>query len=383
MNSQTGLHLALCTHISELWNNRLLDPYLAEHYPGCGWANDLSRCWTAGDVVTGDVAAINVIRGIWSPNDVLTIQADGSKQGRVLQEMGCRAFLHICWESPLYAFRVYDEVDKGNSPYAFHHIAGLPSNKQGTAVDSPIRMACLPGSQQDWIKASQHRQTHERRHRVALIAGYKPLRSELKRCIQEQQWRSTPFGAITDIRRLKSETYRQAKRRQTHTLRLQALQQLSDVVTVDLHGKGWERCQQLAYSKAQWLGPCSDKQTTLASYEYSLVLENCIWPGYHTEKLAQAIAAGTIPITCLDSETAKHIPEECYIQLDCRDVSATRHTLQSLSNAERVQMRNAGIKFLGSSFAKNYFEANYAIDVAEKALLFAEQRKKFNMRSQR
>jgi len=382
MNSKTGLHLALCTHIPELWDNRLLDPSLAGHYPSCGWPKELRQCWTSGDVVTGDVAASHVACGTWSPNEVLIIQADGSKQGRDLQKMGCRAFLHICWESPLYAFRVYDNVSAGSTPYAFHQVAAQPKNKPCIDVESPIRMACLPGSQQDWIRSTQQRRTHERRLRIALIAAYKPLRSELKRCIQERQWRSTPFGAITDIRRLKSETYRDAKTKQTNHLKLQVLQQLSDVLPVDLYGKGWEQCERLTHQKTQWLGPCGDKQTTLASYAYSLVLENCIWSGYHTEKLAQAIAAGTIPITCLDAETEKQIPKACYIHINCNDLSATRQILQSMCHADRVDMRQAGERFLASSFAKNYFEVDYAQDIAEKARLFAERLNKSSAHNQ-
>jgi hypothetical protein len=373
MNRQTGLHLAICTHNPELWGNRMLDQSLAGLYPGCGWPKELRQCWTAGDVVTGDVAASNMAHGTWSANDVLIIQADGSKQGRELEQMGCRAFLHICWESPLYAFRVYDNVSKGITPYAFHQIAGQPKNKPYINTDSPTRMACLPGSQKDWVRSSKHRHTHQRRHRIALIAAYKPLRSELKRCIQERQWRSSPFGAVTDIRRIKSKTYRQAKTRNTNTLRLCLLQQLSEALPVDLYGKGWERCEQLADQRTQWLGPCGDKQTTLASYAYSLVLENCIWPGYHTEKLAQAIAAGTIPITCLDAETEKQIPHDCYIRIEYKDLSATTQILQSMCHADRAKLSKAGERFLASSFAKNYFEVDYAQDIADKALRFAEQ----------
>ncbi len=47
-------------------------------------------------------------------------------------------------------------------------------------------------------------------------------------------------------------------------------------------------------------GKVSSKFIFLQDYLYSLCPENLIYPGYYTEKVLEAYACGTLPITCLD-----------------------------------------------------------------------------------
>ena len=375
-NNTEDIHIALCTHIPDLWENGILNPSKAKLYPGCGWTSELHKLWQHGSVVSGDVAARRITSGEWPAQNVLIIQADGSKQGKLLEALRCHAFMHICWESPLYAFKVYDKVLGGKSPYAIHHMASSklePGERWGYQTCSPMRFACIAGSQKAWVDAHQKDDTRPRLNRIALIAGYKPLRSEFGRCLNEKQWKSAPFGAITDLRRGISKTYRNAKRLQTHPHRLKLIHSLAELIPVDIYGRNWERWVPQQTQNINILGPCTNKLETLSRYEYSLVLENCLWPGYHTEKLAEALAAGTIPITTLDALTAMMIPESAYIQAKCLSPADKPSIHQLPDQGERNAIRIEGQRFMSSDSAKHYFEIDFARYVTREILHFIER----------
>lgn len=179
-------HLALCTHIPQLFNNQLLTPQTRARFPGTGWPQHLTSTWRDGEVVTGDVALEKIGQNEWKANQVLIVQSDDSRQGRDLEANDCQPFLHICWESPLYAFRIYDRVARGQSAYRFHDMACPGADTIGGEV--LIRFACLPGSQNNWKKlGNNHNEKSNCPTQVALVAGRKPMRSEGLRCLQERQ----------------------------------------------------------------------------------------------------------------------------------------------------------------------------------------------------
>ena len=64
-------------------------------------------------------------------------------------------------------------------------------------------------------------------------------------------------------------------------------------------------------------GPVSDKGAFLGDYRFSLALENVSHPGYTTEKLVQAFAAGTIPIYWGDPLVGRVFNTEAFV--NCSD----------------------------------------------------------------
>jgi hypothetical protein len=59
---------------------------------------------------------------------------------------------------------------------------------------------------------------------------------------------------------------------------------------VDVFGGAWPK------DLTSWRGMCGDKIAVARRYRYALVMENQRQPGYVTEKLLDAVAAGCIPI---------------------------------------------------------------------------------------
>lgn len=325
-------------------------------------------------MVTGDIALEKISLSEWKASQVLIVQSDDSRQGRKLKANGCQPFLHICWESPLYAFRLYDQVSRGLSAYRFHDMACPGADTVGG--EAIIRFACLPGSQNSWREKTETDGYQEsiRRAQVALVAARKPMRSEGWRCLQERQWLSTPFGAVTDLRRLKSKTFWKAWRQQSFQERLLLIQDLLANGLLDLYGNGWAMQKELQPFHTSLKGACSNKHTTLLTYEFSIALENCHWPGYHTEKLPEAIAAGTIPITRLDPLTRCVVPETCYATLESSEYAKSiSNQLLNLSPTQRQAIRKAGMDWLNEPASALYFEANFAQAVANKAEQYLDE----------
>ncbi|MCL1856153.1 MAG: glycosyltransferase family 10, partial [Kiritimatiellaeota bacterium] len=105
---------------------------------------------------------------------------------------------------------------------------------------------------------------------------------------------------------------------------------------LDLYGVGWERGTDLfqatapalhrvlrrlhltslfpATRHAAWKGAVADKTATLSRYRFAFCYENtCLTPGYITEKIFDAMIAGTVPVYLGHPDTPCHIPHGCYI----------------------------------------------------------------------
>jgi hypothetical protein len=66
-------------------------------------------------------------------------------------------------------------------------------------------------------------------------------------------------------------------------------------VDIDVYGNGWEVCKEFQ-GDPRIKGSVNDKIDSIASYKYSLAVENCVEDGYFTEKLTDCFATNTIPI---------------------------------------------------------------------------------------
>lgn len=81
----------------------------------------------------------------------------------------------------------------------------------------------------------------------------------------------------------------------------------------DLYGRGWEATD----LKNIWQGEAVDKFKVLKNYKFTLCFENAVFPGYITEKIFDAIFAGSVPIYYGAPDITDYIPREAFI--DFRD----------------------------------------------------------------
>lgn len=63
-------------------------------------------------------------------------------------------------------------------------------------------------------------------------------------------------------------------------------------------------------------GPVEDKRTFIEKYLFNIAFENSAYPGYNTEKLAEAWIMGCIPIYWGDPKIAEEFNRECFININ-------------------------------------------------------------------
>lgn len=106
-----------------------------------------------------------------------------------------------------------------------------------------------------------------------------------------------------------------AMRHTLHSLRLEFTKRLKqDLPELDVFGYG--------------MGHLENKADAISPYRYHLVIENHSCPHHWTEKLADAYLGYSLPIYFGCTNVADYFPPDSFIQIDIRDYSAARATIE-------------------------------------------------------
>jgi len=90
-----------------------------------------------------------------------------------------------------------------------------------------------------------------------------------------------------------------------HRKRLAFLQRLRGAVEFDLYGRGF--------------GAIADKWAALAPYRYSVAFENSVLDDYFTEKVADPIMAGALPLYYGSANLERYLPSGAFLRFDPDD----------------------------------------------------------------
>ena len=138
-------------------------------------------------------------------------------------------------------------------------------------------------------------------------------------------------------------------------------------VDIDIYGcppwngsDGWQEFP-------NYLGPTADKQKTLSQYTFVLAFENSDSDGYITEKIVQALLAGTIPLYWGGGKYLQEtIPAACFINCRHEDPERVHNRIKQITQEEVVAYRKAGIDFLNSRLADRFTRKYWATAIAER-----------------
>lgn len=109
--------------------------------------------------------------------------------------------------------------------------------------------------------------------------------------------------------------------REIYTERVEAIKYYSDLDLIDLYGLGWDRPIpgfSASYSSAakkayKGLMEYDKKVQLLSKYKFCICFENCVFPGYVTEKIFDALLAGCIPIYFGAPDIEDFVPENVFV----------------------------------------------------------------------
>lgn len=167
-----------------------------------------------------------------------------------------------------------------------------------------------------------------------------------------------------------------------------AEQEYSDFV--DLYGRGWEgrnsgwyyrffpdQPYRLAKGPAQ-----QDKLQLLSRYRFTIAYENFEGNvGYISEKIFDALYAGTVPIYRGDSNISQYVWSDCFV--DSHNFCSEAELLNFVVNCSKThwqQMRDAGQQYLNSEQIKYFQPQSYADNIL-RAIEFIRSSKSSKIKS--
>lgn len=366
------MKIAICNDIIEFGGNRLFDPGWAQRFPGIGWVPFLAeRASSFGwQIASGDIALSHVSAGYWNARDVWVIQELDSSYGKRLLDAGAKPLLLTSLESPLYAWRFFDELPSLLSRFPEIMVPNINLVSNNGAKIWPMRFPCFSAGAQ-----SAESIAWEDRGFLALIASnkYWSTREKAPKILKIRQW----SGWVRNrYRQVFSPTRRIAQAYQLHDSRLELVLFFSRLGLLDLYGRGW---RSLAHLPKKWRdefrvvnlndgGPIDDKLDLLRQYRFSICFENVAMRGYVTEKIIESLVAKTIPIYMGAPDITNYIPEGCFINASSyQNAEALYDYLKSLSNNEARSIIETGQAFLNSNYGQLHSYEGYADWIMELA----------------
>ena len=339
--------LAYATSISPFLNNSILDEAIASRFPGASiWPvakrAAIARGW---EFSTADIVLDRIRSGELQARDVRVIQEEDAALGSALVGAGARASLLLCGESPLFArdfYRRLSEYSRG-----FDHALLFRGALSRIAPATQGHVLHFPGFHRD---RNTNVQSWEARAQVVLVAGNKYWRHEGVPILQRIQ---------RGLQTLRDRSHRDwLKGHQLHDRRLELLVGLYDAGLLTVFGQGWDVSHHLpvywreklsrAKVEGRPLGP-TEKQHTVSGFRFALTMENFQYPGYVTEKIIDALAAGSIPLYLGAPDIGDFIPSDAFI--DLRNFSSPDDLVAYLSAMDEhtgMAMINRGQEFLRS-----------------------------------
>lgn len=359
--------IALCNDIPGLNNNKIFDQELARFYPGAGWASIFAeKIRTLGGVViTGDVAVAKIKKDEYKPEKILVIQELNSRQGELLVKMGAIPLVITCYESPMYAYRFYDNLVKNVKSYKYRvFFNGMFDGIEQLAGNNiPLCFQCyfkkeikplVPWKQRKYMVQVVSNKYFLETFSVAMLR--KPIAT----------MRMLKNGILRNL----SPNWKTSCKNELHTKRLEAIEFFGKVEKLDVFGKGWENLSVLSKNWQKRLTPIlskikptsiEDKLMTVAQYKFAICFENISYPGYVTEKIIDCFVAGVIPIYLGAPDIAAIIPRDAFV--DKRNFSSWDQLDQYLANlqeSEALKIIAAGRTFLECEVGMRYSYEGFA-----------------------
>ena len=361
------MKVAICTDEQEFQANRILDKSLAKKFPGALWVSFLADFLKKNgiEVVTGDIALLNIQTRRLRPKDILVIQHLDSIEGKKMVNLGAIPFILISFESPLYGYSFYDRLP-GIAPKFSNRILFPGFFKFLEAHSGKNFPAYLPSFTQEDIQPIIN---FGRRKFLVMIAANKYFEKPFP--LPFPHYLSEYFDWARDrFIKWQSKTRSVIIENELITKRLSAIEYFGSKGQMDLFGYDWDNIQNLPFSWQNRLGkiletlkPKSsrDKVKTISAYRFALCIENVAYEGYITEKIIDCFVAGVIPIYLGAPDIEKYIPRNSFINMRNFDSFDKLYAyLAKIDRDKALELIENGRNFLRSSKGKLYSYEGFA-----------------------
>jgi len=253
-------------------------------YPGSIWYQALAEEAAQRELplLGADAVLSRVAQGRLDPHTVVLVQERESRSGDALLRLGARGGALTCLESPMYASKFYRNLPLISANF---QAAFLFKPFVDTSRATATEITCFPR-----VQLTHEPPTGGPRTGFAVIASFRrtPLQGLSARgCVR------LALDAV------QSATVRYGVRHHLLGVRAKVIARAASVDQVHVYGRHWPTPPEIAPRHPMRItvaGPCDNKIETLRRHRFNICLENAAIPGYVTEKFADAVEAGCVPI---------------------------------------------------------------------------------------
>jgi hypothetical protein len=365
--------ISCSVEIDDLKCGRLFNVQIAAIYPGSLWALSLKDLClnTSYQVLTSDVVLSDVNSGKINIENVLVLQQGLDLVSSTLIQMGATPFMIMNFESPLYSGKFYDLLpilEKKFYNSLVFSSSGLASERR-----SNLRFPSFSISQ---IGSNSPSDWSSRGFASMVVANkYVPLQriSDIT-SLEDFIWLLLMRGRRF-FRGPKGKIYKDLYKLQLQDKRLEVIDYFSSKKDISLYGGGWNSLWKLPPKYRKSLGKnlqgninrVKDKIKTLSKYKFNFCFENVRFPGYVTEKIFDAMLAGTVPVYYGAPDICKFVPKECFIDASSFDsMEDLYNNLINLSDYEANKIIENGYSFLSSVEGSEYSYEGVAQEIFNK-----------------
>jgi hypothetical protein len=359
--------VSFSSEISQLKDNRLFDPKISKLYPGASWQYQVKDVLInfGYACVTADVALKKIISNEIHAKNILVIQHGNDKVSQKLIKLGAIPFLITMLESPLYAENFYKKIkfDEVRFAYSmlFRSLKNQNIKRYSIRFPSFFQNENCPNKLISW---------NDRKFASMVIANkYVPLQTieDIKNIDDFFWWISVKLRKLIKPSSIPRPI--NLKEFQLQDRRLETIIFFLKNSSLDLYGKGWDSLWRIPPTyrkplsnllKGKKINAPHDKINTIKDYKFNLCYENIRYPGYVTEKIIDAIFAGTIPIYLGAQDITDFVPGNIFIDASKFDsLEQLYNYMNSLDIHTAEKMLAQGKEFLSSDLGKEFsYEGN-------------------------
>lgn len=171
------------------------------------------------------------------------------------------------------------------------------------------------------------------------------------------------------LMKILTNTLPSIKLRDLYSFRMEALKYFSHRSYFRLYGKNWHNYNNLNKSERDAvirLAPkeIDDKIELLRRYEFALCFENCVYPGYITEKIFDCFFAKCIPVYLGAPDVEKYIPSDLFIDMrSFPDFKSLDEYIKNLSLEKKLGYQNRIETYLKSESFKSFTDVNFSHNI--------------------
>jgi hypothetical protein len=357
------MKIALCNDICEFAQNKLANRDWGRRFPGTGWATHLYEqgARLGIEVASGDMAIAHIRSGRWRSSEVHVVQELDARDGQELCRLGARPALLTLFESPMVAFRSMDRLSRSRVPFENCLGPRILFERMAAQRHSQLWPMTFPSV---WSSEIRSEMSLRGGRPVVLVAANKHVRE-----LSGPGCKGRIRHLKRSIRRRLSATFRTFGRSQLHDARLQVLLAFAARQAIEVFGTGWDHLErvplqwqnQLRSHSDIFRGPCQDKCEVMSLYRMAIVFENVACPGYVTEKVVDAIAAGCVPIYRGAPDISEHVPGAAILEIGSKETAIeTVDRALGLTEEQHAALIAEGSRFLATPRGRRHTHEGFA-----------------------